>query len=511
MGGTRLGELADVRVGSDAPGSDQRGGLSRRPAVAAAQRSERVNGAHIARNVGALAFGHVATNVVGFVSFAYIARVLGPGGFGLVNFASAILAYFSLAATMGIPTLASREIARNRSNAGQIAGDMMVTRFVLASIAFLALIAATPFIAPSQQMRVILLISGVGLFSGAASIEWAYAGVERLIVPAIAGVVGALLHLGLVFLLVRSVGDVTLAVVASLAGGIASACLQVFIFHRWYHLRVRFVWSQMREIIRASVPFAISAFMIQIYYNIDSVILGYMRGATEVGYYNAAYKIVLFVNGFTGLYVQTIYPVISRLYSSDPSMVRPFLRRALNFVTVVALPLGVGGTLVASRLITFIFGPQYLSSGVPFGILIWSVVIIAFSVHYGNTLLACNGERVYAHGVAWGAMSNLVLNLVLIPSFGAPAAAATTVLAEAVVMAYMVVAVAARIGYYGPDPRLALKAAANVTVMGLVVWALLGRINVLAVIGVGAVLYGALALVTGTLRVRDVLLLLGRS
>lgn len=464
--------------------------------------STEVNGIRIVRNISALAIGHVGTNILGFVAFAYIARVLGPDGFGLINFASAILAYFSLIATMGIPNLASREIARHPADTSKIVGSMLLTRLVLSVVAVLILIALLPFLAPTAAMRAVLALLALNLFISVGSINWAYAGVEHLTMPAVAGMAGTAVHLGLVLWLVRTESDVIPAVLASLVGAMVPAVIQLHDFHRKYHIVVKFDWSTVEQIFKSSLPFAVSAVMIQVYYNIDSVILGYLKGPAEVGYYNAAYKVILFINGFTGLYVQSIYPVISRLYANDTTSVRPFLRQALNLVAALVIPLGIGGTIVAPQLMVLLFGSAYAQSALPFQILIWSVVIIAFSVHYGNTLLACNGERTYTWGVALGAVVNLVTNVIFIPLFGAPAAAATTVLAEAAVMAFMVFAMANRIGFYGPDPKVVWKAVLNAIFMGAIVLVLSNRVNVILAVVLGAMSYSVLALVTQTIPMR---------
>ena len=113
------------------------------------------------------------------------------------------------------------------------------------------------------------------------------------------------------------------------------------------------------------------------------------------------------------------------------------LPTSLRHSISIGLPICVGGTLLAGPIITFIYGVKYSGSILPLRILIWNIGVIWISIHYGNTLIACDRQNRYLVGVSLGALSNIVLNLIFIPLYGMTAAAVTTVFSEIAVFAFM--------------------------------------------------------------------------
>jgi O-antigen/teichoic acid export membrane protein len=67
-----------------------------------------------------------------------------------------------------------------------------------------------------------------------------------------------------------------------------------------------------------------------------------------------------------------------------------------------------------------------------------NAAVIIVSVNFGYVLLAIGDERRYAIGVSVGAVVNIGLNVLLIPSWGPAGAALATLGAELIVLAYMV-------------------------------------------------------------------------
>ncbi|MBA7651321.1 lipid II flippase MurJ [subsurface metagenome] len=128
---------------------------------------------------------------------------------------------------------------------------------------------------------------------------------------------------------------------------------------------------------------------------------------------------------------------MSRYYQESREKLETLISSSTRLLSTIALPLGVGGTLLARPIMGFLYGENFSPGIIGFQILIWSVVIIAIRCTYEQSFLACDQEKRYMYGVFWGAATNIILNLILIPLYDLKGAAIATVISELVFSAYM--------------------------------------------------------------------------
>jgi len=226
----------------------------------------------------------------------------------------------------------------------------------------------------------------------------------------------------------------------------------------------------LRSLVLAALPFGMSIVMIQVYYNLDVVMLGYMASRSAVGQYSAAYKIVTFVSGFAGLLVSAALPLYARRFQSNPVEVPKLAGASFTLAGVCALPIGVGGSMLGESIMSTAFGASYAPGGAALSILIWSSVIIWLSVNFGNTLLACGLEQKYLVGVTLGAVVNVAANLYAIPRWGTIGAAWATLAAEGMVMAWMCYVFVRQLGVPAIDWWRLVRAGVACVPMALWLW-----------------------------------------
>jgi stage V sporulation protein B len=108
-------------------------------------------------------------------------------------------------------------------------------------------------------------------------------------------------------------------------------------------------------------------------------------------------------------------------------------------ITALVIPIGVGGTLLAMPILNLVFGPQYLRGAIVFQILIWVVSLSSINSVYGYGLIGCDRVKKYTLAISIGTIANLILNFLLIPSYGLIGAAIATLLSEGVMFTLMVI------------------------------------------------------------------------
>lgn len=456
-------------------------------------------------NVSSLGAGYVIRQILVFMAITYVAHRIGPRGFGWINLSGALVSYFALLGTLGIPTWGSRAIARAAGpEASRTALRMGFTALLALSggAAVLALVAA-PLLVHGDPMGVLYDLWVVNMVLGALDFQWAFTGMERLLVPAVAQVAAGAIQLIAVRLAVSGPGDIVWGVLGAVLGSAVVAAVEIPPLVRRFGLGfVRPGSGVTRRMIRSTLPLALAPVVLVLYYNMDSVVLGYMRDAKAVGLFNAAYKVVLFLNGIVFVYVQGIYPVLTRLVGEDMVRFRAFLKGALSLTGAAFLPIGVGGVIVASQIVGWVYGRAYLPASFTFQILVWSSVLYAVEVHYAYALLALDRERTYLTGVVAGGAVNLGACLVLVPAMGTAGAALATVVAEGVVVLYMVARLKGSAGVIGPGWPMVARVAVATALMAGAAQALSTRLPLAFTLLLSAVFYALVASLVGAIPIR---------
>ncbi len=465
-----------------------------------------VEARHLARNAGALSAGYVVRQLLVFAALTFVAHRLGPLDFGLLNFAQALVVYFTLAATLGVPLWGTRELARQRDPLAirHTLGAVLTARFALTmAVAVVALVLA-PVLSTSPGMETLVLLYVLGMVVGVFDLQWAYAGLGRLAYPGVALMAAGAAELLVVRLFVHGPQDVAFAVAGAVMGSVAVALVEWPWILRHVGLTIIRPGSGLtRRMVVTTLPFALAPVVMTLLYGMDAIVLGYLKGPVAVGLFNAAAKTMLFLIGLTLAYTQVFFPAATRLFHYESGRLIPFASRMATLTVIAVLPVGVGGMLIAPDFVAWAYGHAFLPGVGTFRVLIWSAVLYAFEVHYSYMTLAIGEERLYLYGTLGGLGANLLLALALVPPLGGIGAALATVLAEAGIVAFFVIVTTRKAGSFGPDPRKILLAAANTVVMAACAGALIGELAFMWVVILAAFLYGALILVTRAVRLQD--------
>ena len=185
-----------------------------------------------------------------------------------------------------------------------------------------------------------------------------------------------------------------------------------------------------------------------IYTNLDTVMLGFMKTDTDVGYYNAAVKIkTILVSIVTSLGV-VLLPRAS--YYMEHGQREEFLRitkKALNFVVVVAAPMMLFFMIYAREAIFFLSGDTFAGSVVPMQIIMPTLLLIGMTNIMGIQMLVPMGrERMVLYSEIAGAAVDLIINVALIPRMASAGAAIGTLAAEIVVWIVQYIALRDMVG-----------------------------------------------------------------
>lgn len=467
---------------------------------------ESSTGKRIVKNFLSLTIATIVSRLIGFVIVAYLARTLSTAGFGQISFAQVIVGYSVLLTDFGLKTLGIREVSRHKEEIKKYVSNILTLRIILAITSFFLLLAFIKLINRSTDHGILIALFGLSLFPSVLLLDWVFQGIERMEFVGIANIIQSMTYGGLVLLLVKKPSDIL--GVPSLFF-LASSIVVVFVTYSFVRKYGRFslsfevrVW---KELFSKSLPLGFSLIIIAIYQSIDVVMLGFMKGDETVGWYSAASRIIQAILPLAGLFAQTVFPVVSRFYRESQEKLSLVLNISVKFLILVAIPLGIGGTILAGPIMDLIYGPKYQPGIIAFRILIWTVPLIFVGAVPAQVLIAGDGARKFMVGMSIGAAINIILNVWLIPSFSLLGASIAMLVTEAFDLIYIICCVSIITRIY--LEHYILKPCIAGCVMGIVL--LVINTNVLLSILIGIVTYFLVLLVIGGANEQDIRLIRG--
>lgn len=394
----------------------------------------------VTKNIFSLFSASVICHLIAFLITVYIARKFGVVTFGILAFAMAFVGYFGILTDLGIGTLAVREVARDKKLSQEFGGNIIVLRLLFSVAAFLILLLATKLLQFPFLKSWLIVLYGLAFFVSALHTTWIYSAHERMEYRALLETLSSIIYAAAVFLILSRYFSILAIPIANLLAGFLTALVGFYLFWKFFgRIKLKINFNYWKSFVISALAVGISAMMIRIYYNFDTIMLSFMKGDAAVGWYNAAYRIILVLIELGTFYFTAIFPILSSRYKTSLESLQSILQKSVKLTVAVGLPLGIGGTILARPMMDLIFGVQYTKGILAFQILIWAVVIGYVSMIYANSLLACDRQKQLLKIVTIGAFINLGANFILIPRFSIYGAAAATVFTEIVIfsLAYL--------------------------------------------------------------------------
>ncbi len=377
-------------------------------------------------------------------AFAFIMlRILGPANAGIYYYAIVIFGWFDILTNFGLNTLLTREVARDRSAAGRYLFNSTALRLALSALSiplllgFLAVRQATVSPPLEGQAIAAIILLYIGLLPGSIStgLTALFYAFEKAEYPAaittVSTIVKVTLGLGTLLLGWGVVGLAGGAVITNLVTLGVLGWLARPLAHGVFTERLD--PSLLRLMVGESWPLMINHLLATVFFKIDIVLMEAINGNTVVGQYSTAYKWLDALNIIPAFLTMALLPVMARQAHEDRAALRRNYLLAVKLLVMVALPVAVITTFIASPLIRVLGGAEYLpAGGIALQIMIWSIPIGWINSVTNYVIVALDRQRTLMAAFAAGVIFNVITNLLLLPAYSYRAAAVITILSEGV-------------------------------------------------------------------------------
>jgi O-antigen/teichoic acid export membrane protein len=382
-----------------------------------------------AKNFILLSFSEVISKALGFLTTVVIARRAGVDGLGDIGLVLAVYTYFAFLANPGYDTIGARETVRKEIDESSIINSIFILKFLSSIIAFLVLLLFCLLVPISSPVKQLLMLQGLSLLTIPFAFQFFFRGGNQMHIVALSRLIQSSIYFIAVFIGVHGISDLTRVPLAFCAATVIGILPMSGLIrqHCSFHLKVK--KEQLRSLFVASLTVGAAAICIQVYLNMDTVLLGFFKTSREVGLYTGAYKIVTLATTIPLLIFTSFLPY---LVSAEKIVAKEWKNYVLSMFSI-GLPVGIGMSLLAPACISILYGAEYQDAVLPLRILSLDIAAVFMSVTFAQPLLLLGKEKQYLSIVAWSAGLNLFFNLFMIPMYGMTGAAITTVFAESLV------------------------------------------------------------------------------
>jgi len=384
----------------------------------------------IAKNTFWLTVAEGITRFLKLFLIIYVARILGATEYGKFTFALAFVSLFVVFSDFGISTITTRELTREKEKEKEFPA-LLSLKLVLSIGTLLLICIGSFFITPDPVIRGIIWILGTYIIINSfAGIIFAFLRArQKMEYEAWANILQAIAVTGAGFFILFKFPSVQNLSLSYLFASLVTLIFILFFFHfKIYYLKLNFNKLVWKKVLAISWPLAFIAISATIYTNIDSVMIGYWGQIIETGWYNAAYKIIGATLIPVGILSMSFFPVLSKLFKESKEKLQDTWGHYMELMIILAVPLMVGGMVLAPRIIDFVYDPSFSPSILAFQILIIMTTFSYISNPFSQILIISNQQKKLFCITSFGAIINIILNLILIPEYSLYGAAIATVL-----------------------------------------------------------------------------------
>lgn len=374
-----------------------------------------------------------------FLTVPYACRVLGAYNIGVYSYSVTFSAYFITLAGFGLSVYGVRSIAKVSDDKKKlliVLNQLMGINIVTSIVSFLLYVFITFVFAP-KDIYGYLIIAGLPITLSFIKLDYYFAGIEKFSIITFRTAIVKIIIFILIFCLVRDQSDLLwYLLLYSLSYIIAN--VYNFLYLRQQRVKISPRFDCFKRHIPSMCIFLLTSLSIQLYLMIDNLMLAEISSFKEVGIYSAAIKPIRIISPVIATIGTVLLPRLSNMSESSMKCeINSLLSKSLDIIILSGSALSLYFFSVSKDFIFVFFGEEYLEGYIIMQILSWTILIGNISnFNYVQVLTVFQKEKLLLISVICGAVTNIFLNLLMIPHYGAIGAGVASLISEIVVLLF---------------------------------------------------------------------------
>jgi PST family polysaccharide transporter len=360
----------------------------------------------------------------------WVARYLGPTGFGLLNFSTAFVALFAFLGDLGLQAVVIRDLVRWPEKRLQIVISALAVRLIGTLLALIVIGGSILLLRGGDSTsRALVLVQALGLIPQVCDvIDFDYQARMHPRPVTIIRILSLIVAAGMRIVLITHGAHLIWFAWAIVTDTFVSAFLMLgFCWLKgpvlaFSHLSI----AEMQRLVKECWPLAIASLSVMLYMRVDQVMIGQILDDRAVGIFSAAvrvseswYFIPMAVLAAVSPYLTAQHQLSNDRYQKHLI----FLTRAMFGLSIIV---AVVFTFSAGRLTEFLYGKAYGPAASVLAVHAWAGVFANLGIAAGPWFVNAGILKIRMTHTLIGALVNVVMNLWMIPRFGVVGAAVST-------------------------------------------------------------------------------------
>lgn len=379
------------------------------------------------KNSSWLFLEHILKFVGGYFVSIWLARSLGPELFGIYNFSIAIVTIFLAISYSGLQGIAIKALVEDRENEEENLGTIFYIKLIASLLCFLLLTVSLFVLNVDDTKLALTLLIGLKLVFSSFNVIDLYFESHvlskfKVIGRNIAYLVRLGLIIGFIFLELNLVWLGVILIVEEIIG----TFLIFYFIHKKSDIspfNFRMNYKKAKQYLVQAWPLIFSSVSALLYFKLDQIMIVNILGDTEGGYYAAAVKLTELFFFIPTLLITSLFPLLIKIRKESQTIFNFRVQQLIFILGLAAFFISILVYLFAEQFIGFTFGEEYIRVVGIIKIYIWSLLFVFIGQVLSRWLIIeeLTNFSIVRHML--GLLTNVILNLKLIPIYGSEGAA----------------------------------------------------------------------------------------
>lgn len=367
----------------------------------------------------------IAQSVLQFIVGIICARYLGPSNYGLINYASSVIAFSLPIVKLGFDSTLVRELIDNPKKEGEILGTSLMLNFISSIFSMIAVFIFVSAVNAGEKITIIVctLYSLMLLF---VVLEMTQYWFQYKLLSKYSSVVMLISYFCVsvykIFLLMTEKSVYWFSISHSIEYGIVGFLL-LFIYFKLGGQKFSFSKTTAKKLLNRSKYYIVASVLVMLFQNVGVIMLSNLSGHEETGFYTSALTSASVLQFVYTAIMDSYRPLILTAKKESEASYEKNISGLYSIITYLTLAQSLGFTVFAKLIVYVLYGSEFLPAIPVLRILVWFNAFSFMGTIRNIWLLAEDKQKYLWRINLFGVVVNVIANIIAIPRFGACGAA----------------------------------------------------------------------------------------
>ncbi len=386
----------------------------------------------VTRNASWIIAGRVYHMLLAFFVGLLTARYLGPSNFGLINYAATYTSFFASFCTLGINSVIVKNFVDHPDEEGETIGSAIILRTISSVLSVIMIMGITLFADRGETTtHIVVFLCAIGvLFQVMDTLNYWFQSRLESKYAAYSTIISYTVVSAYKVWLLATGKSVEWFAVSTSVDYLVVAIVLLAVYKKKNGPKFAFSWRKAKELLGSSYHFILAGLMVSIYGSTDKFMLKQMLNESEVGYYSTALSLCNTWVFVLSAIIDSLYPTILQCFGKDNTLFEKRNKQLYAIVFYVSVVASSFISILASPIVRILYGTSYAPAASPLRIITWYTAFSYLGIARNAWVVSYQKQNYLKYLYVGSALTNVILNALLIPVMGASGAALASLVTQ---------------------------------------------------------------------------------